>query len=138
MGILKELNEIAAKLTGENPKKKTTSQALDYIEKNITNGGGGSSSNVYEINYDMQTGKYSGTIPSNLTIDELINTVFKIGFDFINPETQQTVYITTLLRVVKCFSPEGENLIILSVHYPNDYDISEISYIPSTGEINSQ
>ncbi len=137
MSIVKELNELAEKMTGENPKKKTIGKVLDYIEQNYTSGSG-SSSNVYEINYDMQTGKYSGTIPSNLTIDELINTVFKTGFDFINPETQQTVYITTLLRVVKCFSPEGDNLIILSVHYPNDYEISEISYIPSTGEINSQ
>lgn len=133
MSIVKELNELAEKMTGENPKKKTIGNALDYIEQNYTSGSG-SSSNVYEINYDMQTGKFSGTIPSNLTIDELINTVFKTEF-----ETQQKTHITALLRVVKCFSPEGpgENIIILSVHYPNDSEITEISYIPSTGAISS-
>lgn len=108
------------------------------LGKNASGGGGGSSSDVYEINYDMQTSKYSGTIPSNLTVDELINTVFKTAYDFINSKTQQTIHITALLRVVKCLSAEGDNIIILGVHYPDDYSMSEIYYTPSTGAIGGQ
>lgn len=120
------------------PANETLSNYSNYIDSIQTGGGG--SSNIYEVNYDMQSGgKFSGTIPSHLTIDELINSVFKTRYDYINPNTQRTTHITALLRVVKCFSPEGpgENIIILSVHYPNDFEIAEISYIPSTGAISS-
>lgn len=43
MSIVKELNELAEKITGENPKEKTIGKSLDYIEQNYTAGGGSGS-----------------------------------------------------------------------------------------------
>lgn len=36
-----ELNELAKKMTGTNPKARTDAEALNYIEQNYTPGGGG-------------------------------------------------------------------------------------------------
>lgn len=47
-----ELNELAKKITGTNPKSKTTAQALNYIEQNYSGGGGsqgGSQMEVYNV-----------------------------------------------------------------------------------------
>lgn len=43
MTIVKELNDLAEKMTGTNPNKKTIAKVLDYIEQNYTAGGGSSS-----------------------------------------------------------------------------------------------
>ena len=55
MSIVKELNDLAEKMTGENPKNKTIGKALDYIEQNYSTGGGGSgeTTDVYYINYEI-------------------------------------------------------------------------------------
>lgn len=44
MTIVKELNELAKKMTGTNPKARTDAQALDYIEQNFSGGGSGGGS----------------------------------------------------------------------------------------------
>lgn len=67
MSIVKELNELAERMTGENPKKKTIGKALDYIEQNYSTGGGGSeeTTDVYYINYTVtensETGGFNGS-----------------------------------------------------------------------------
>lgn len=40
MTIVKELNELAEKMTGENPRATTDAQAWNYIEQNYQGGGG--------------------------------------------------------------------------------------------------
>ena len=59
MTIVKELNDLAEKMTGTNPNKKTIAKVLDYIEQNYTAGegsgsGGGSSAN--ELRVDVEYG----------------------------------------------------------------------------------
>ena len=65
MSIVKELNDLAEKMTGENPNKKTISKALDYIEQNYTSGGGGGStgSDIFVITGNTDNG-------STYTIDK--------------------------------------------------------------------
>lgn len=43
-----ELNELAEKITGTNPRATTTAQALNYIEQNYT-GGGSSEKYLFDI-----------------------------------------------------------------------------------------
>lgn len=60
MGILKELNDLAKVITGTNPNKKEIAKALDYIEQNYTNGGGGSTgSNVFIVAGTDNGGTYT-------------------------------------------------------------------------------
>lgn len=61
MTIVKELNDLAEKMTGENPNKKTISKVLDYIEQNYTSGGGGSStgSDVFIVTGTDNGGTYT-------------------------------------------------------------------------------
>lgn len=47
MTIVKELNELAEKIIGENPRATTDAQAMNYIEQNY-NGGSSSGGNVVE------------------------------------------------------------------------------------------
>lgn len=108
------------------------------LGKNASSGGGGSSTNVYEINYDMQTGKYSGTIPTNLTVEDLINTNFKANIDFVNKQTQETIHLTYLGRVLKCLGQDGVGPYDISIVAPNDFDIDTLGYTPSTGAISSR
>lgn len=52
MTIVKELNELAEKMTGTNPRATTDKQALDYIEQNYTQGGGSGGAGVVDITLD--------------------------------------------------------------------------------------
>lgn len=64
MSIVKELNELAEKITGENPKEKTIGKSLDYIEQNYTDGGGSSAeSDFFIVNGTTNDGQ-------NYTIDK--------------------------------------------------------------------
>lgn len=59
-----ELNELAKKMTGVNPKANTTAQALNYIEQNYS--GGGSSLVILKENeddgtIDLTPEQYDGT-----------------------------------------------------------------------------
>lgn len=44
MTIVKELNNLAEKITGDNPKARTDAQAVKYISDNYSGGGGDSDS----------------------------------------------------------------------------------------------
>ena len=57
MSKVKELNELAEKMTGKNPNAKTIGQALDYIEQNYTSGGGSSTD---EFRVDIEYGEATG------------------------------------------------------------------------------
>lgn len=69
MGILKQINELAEKITGTNPNKKEIAKALDYIEQGYTAGGGGSSA---ESDLFVITGTYNeGTYTIDKTYQEI-------------------------------------------------------------------
>lgn len=69
MTIVKELNDLAEKMTGTNPNKKTIAKVLDYIEQNYTAGGGSGSggssaeSDIFIVNGSTSDGQ-------NYTIDK--------------------------------------------------------------------
>lgn len=54
MTIVKELNELAERMTGTNPKATTDAQAMNYIEQNY-NGGGSSGGNANIVDIDLGT-----------------------------------------------------------------------------------
>lgn len=71
MTIVKELNDLAEKMTGTNPNKKTIAKVLDYIEQNYTAGGGSSTgSNVFIV-----TGSTTDYI--HYTIDKTYQELFE-------------------------------------------------------------
>lgn len=131
MSIVKELNELAKKMTGENPKKKTIGNALDYIEQNYTSGSG-SSTNVYEPTYNPETGEF-GTIPTNLTIDDFANSVIKVSYTL---EVEGvSAHETRVLQVVSAASRDGFDNLYLYI-YDMRYDrLGNVKYVPSTGKI---
>lgn len=52
MTIVKELNELAERMTGTNPKATTDAQAMNYIEQNYSGGSGGVG--VVEIKFENE------------------------------------------------------------------------------------
>jgi len=99
MTIVKELNELAERMTGTNPKATTDAQAMNYIEQNYNGGGsGGGNANIVNIDLDdgflqryfMDTSKYGQLISITnendlATIQEMLqyanqytNTIFRI------------------------------------------------------------
>lgn len=73
MGILKQVNKLAEKITGTNPKKREIAKALDYIEQNYTAGGGGSSaeSDVFVVTGTVENPRDPLTLDKNF--DEILN-----------------------------------------------------------------
>lgn len=97
MSIVKELNELAEKMTGENPKNKTIGKALDYIEQNYSTGGGGSgeTTDVYYINYEIEynrsTNTYTATCDKTYSqLNEEINEFFDEHYPNIHIRTKIT------------------------------------------------
>lgn len=72
-----ELNELAKKMTGTNPKARTDAEALNYIEQNYTPGGGGGGGcdcHIYFVDSTFETiGGGSVKITLNLTGSQLSN-----------------------------------------------------------------
>lgn len=68
MTIVKELNELAKKMTGTNPKATTDAQAMDFIEQNYQNDGGNEIDLYIDLNF---INRYiSGAISGNyITIE---------------------------------------------------------------------
>ena len=72
MTIVKELNDLAEKMTGTNPNKKTIAKVLDYIEQNYTAGGGGSTeSNVFVVTGTAESPMDFPTLDKNF--DEILS-----------------------------------------------------------------
>lgn len=75
MTIVKELNDLAEKMTGTNPNKKTIAKVLDYIEQNYTAGGGsGSGGSSAESDIFIVRGSTSDNIhyTTDKTYEELV------------------------------------------------------------------
>ena len=70
MTIVKELNDLAEKMTGTNPNKKTIAKVLDYIEQNYTAGGGSSSGGESSAESDIFIVNGSTSDGQNYTIDK--------------------------------------------------------------------
>lgn len=70
MTIVKELNDLAEKMTGTNPNKKTIAKVLDYIEQNYTAGGGSSSGGESSAESDIFIVRESTSDGTNYTIDK--------------------------------------------------------------------
>lgn len=69
MSIVKELNDLAEKMTGTNPNKKTIAKVLDYIEQNYT-ADGGSGSGGSSAESDIFVVKGSTSDGAKYTIDK--------------------------------------------------------------------
>lgn len=98
MTVVKELNELAKKMTGVNPKAKTDQQALNYIEQNYSGG-------------DTPTpqSKFDYIIP--------------IGIDFSELSSGDEITNTNVIEVlndIKDFMSSELKPIIVGLHY---YDI---------------
>ena len=61
MTIVKELNELAEKITGTNPKATTDAQAVNYIEENYSGGGSGGGATTYVIDLGNSNLNEDGT-----------------------------------------------------------------------------
>lgn len=53
--VVNELNELAYKMTGTNPKATTDAGALNYIEQNYTGGGSGGNELVIELPTSLES-----------------------------------------------------------------------------------
>ena len=78
MTVVKELNELAYKMTGKNPRAKTDQQALNYIEQNYKGGDTPSPSNIknYFIDFDnfylwSESTSYRGDITDSEIVGQL-------------------------------------------------------------------
>lgn len=83
MTIVTQLNELAEKMTGTNPKATTDEMALDYIERNYNGGSGGGAVTIdigqaygkmledSETNYAQQLNQVQYTL-ANLVSDNII------------------------------------------------------------------
>lgn len=75
-----ELNELAEKMTGTNPKANTTSEVLNYIEQNYSGGSG--NSNIVVLEFDLENNSINLT-PSQFDFSKIYAVVvnFKSGND---------------------------------------------------------
>lgn len=113
MTIVKELNELAKKMTGVNPKAKTDAQALNYIEQNY-NGGDTPTPTQKSFDYVIPSGLYDDTSMTitDTNILEVLNDIrvngvddnglvkpLRIGIYLENEETGNSGYFTIITQM---------------------------------------
>lgn len=82
MTIVKELNELAKKMTGTNPKARTDAQALDYIEQHYQ-GGQPSPTPQSKFDYIIPKGLYDD-ITGEITNQNIIDVLDEIENNFLD------------------------------------------------------
>lgn len=114
MTIVKELNDLAEKMTGTNPNKKTIAKVLDYIEQNYTadggsGSGGESSTNEFRIDLEYDGGDVLKT--NWAEIEEFLNdtTSTKVPTLYYN-----NIYQTNIWRV---YGSENDTLMFTKFEY---------------------
>ena len=146
MTIVTQLNELAEKMTGTNPKATTDEVALDFIERNY-NGGGSGGGNTEIIEIDDINWEYGASIEDEAKIQQVIalrerikngehpNILLKTnwGTNDLYIKTQNYAYMNEegyegLWIVFNYIDFNQSEMKILQLQYGNQYGISELHY----------
>lgn len=104
------------------------------LGKNASSGGGGSSTNVYEVTIDPNTLNITGTLPANLTANNLINSFINIVDRRTDEQTQEEITIMNLCQIINVttLSQEPETLYL---EFWFGGSSASLSYTLATGEV---
>lgn len=139
--IVNELNELAYKMTGVNPKATTDAGALNYIEQNYQGGGSGGSDTIYlEIPDSVwqkiyDNGRMATDITSSATGDDLIyyNRVMELDNDEISSKNVR-IKVGPYNAIASVYHDEYGTGLYASTEFDtseNFYYVLTISTIPS-------
>ena len=120
MTIVTQLNELAEKMTGTNPRATTDEMALDYIERNYSGGSGGGNELVIEIPSSIQVGYEQIIVSSESTGDNL-----KL-YNSIKQVLESDKILDSVIRV-KYDEEDNKFNVVLSYH--SEYGSQELSGI---------